>query len=440
MTSVKGTYKDCGQAGKYSLILECTGPGCSGFVTFPNMQCVDSDDCMHCTNNVLCDQSNLTSSFAINVFDSQAILRENLDIGRSSFLLIDHGLGNVSVIEETHDDKTVMERVNVDHRSLRETKENSRNVFTKRQKSEGRRQVHGISKVMLTVIVLMSMFTSVAYAQPAPTQVSRDIQAAVPPQLQSLVLGLEQHLCEVDGGLIIEAAAAATTPLFHRYLIQLIGICMSALADIEIATGLAEAAFVVPEVGVPILVLGNFILCEEVVLRAILPGPEADVEMICSQLLHPSSVSSVSSVSSASSISTTPQPTCGNPNAAQICKTQGCCDIDCDNLPNGFIQSGTGGVTCPIVPARRCCLGTNGCSYYCNTPPTNTAPASVDCACVGRVCENAITSVSTLTDCGAACYNPLPDLKCVENVLKMCRYTRIHNAHFLHQRKCVRNV
>jgi hypothetical protein len=102
---------------------------------------------------------------------------------------------------------------------------------------------------------------------------------------------------------------------------------------------------------------------------------------------------------------------CANPNAAQICQTQGCCTYDCGNLPSGFTQSGTLGVTCPMDPTQRCCLGTNGCGYYCTTP-VRPPPSGTDCLCVAAACESAVTSASSATDCGANCYG-----QCIANAL-----------------------
>lgn len=103
--------------------------------------------------------------------------------------------------------------------------------------------------------------------------------------------------------------------------------------------------------------------------------------------------------------------TCASPDAAQICQIQGCCDFNCDNLPSGFTQAGTLGVTCPMIPTQRCCIGTTGCGYYCSTP-IRSPPAGIDCSCVASACESAINSASSATDCGANCY-----AECIANVL-----------------------
>lgn len=106
-------------------------------------------------------------------------------------------------------------------------------------------------------------------------------------------------------------------------------------------------------------------------------------------------------------------PTCKNANAATICQSQGCCDYDCDNLPNGFVQSGVNGVTCQQLPSQRCCLGTNGCGYYCTSPPPSSpCVQNTDCACVGSACREAITSVSSATDCYGNCF-----AECIGNAL-----------------------
>jgi hypothetical protein len=59
---------------------------------------------------------------------------------------------------------------------------------------------------------------------------------------------------------------------------------------------------------------------------------------------------------------------CLDPTVAPICQSQGCCDYDCDNLPNGWVQWGLPGVNCRKLESQRCCLGTNGCGYYCKNP------------------------------------------------------------------------
>ena len=131
---------------------------------------------------------------------------------------------------------------------------------------------------------------------------------------------------------------------------------------------------------------------------------------VLSQNVQPPSNPTTNPINNATTNPVNNATTCANPNAAQICQTQGCCNYDCDNLPSGFTQSGTLGVTCPNNSTQRCCMGINGCGYYCNSPVPPLQGA--DCVCVATACESAIRNASSATDCGGNCY-----AQCIANAL-----------------------
>lgn len=275
-------------------------------------------------------------------------------------------------------------------------------------------RARGLSRLMLFFFFVMTVFTSSVHAQ-SPQQILTNIEQSAPSIIRPILPNLEQIICQAAATQLQNGLIQYGNPEFWAIIIELRVICMETVWELEIATGIAEVAALGGEFGEGALLWIDLQQCSHIVNQLLLPGPAAAENMACSQVLSGLHSPSPSVPTPVVSPSIMPTPaTCRNPNAAQICQTQGCCDFDCDNLPPGFTQSGTNGVTCPMVATQRCCLGTNGCGYYCSTPPpaTHPSPPGTDCACVGRICENAITSVSSATDCGANCY-----MQCIANAL-----------------------
>jgi len=259
----------------------------------------------------------------------------------------------------------------------------------------------------------MAVFTSSGYAQ-SPQQILTNIEQSAPPIIRPILPNLEQIICQAAATKLQNGLIQYGNPEFWAIIFELRVVCMETVWELEIATGIAEVAALGGDFGEGVLQFIDLHQCSHIVNQLLLPGPAAAENMACSQVLSGLHTPPPPVTPPVTPPPVTPPASCQNPNAAQICQTQGCCDFDCDNLPAGFTQSGTNGVTCPMVATQRCCLGTNGCGYYCSTstPATLPSPPGTDCACVGRICENAITSVSSATDCGADCY-----LQCIANAL-----------------------
>jgi hypothetical protein len=282
MTAANGTYTDCGPAKNFSLVFDCTGPGCTGFQTFPNLRCVNITNSMslHCTNDIICESSNFTSVFSVKADNSTANVTENIALGNSQIVFTENSMQNASFTNNTSPSSTA-------------------------KSSGGSSRGPYMSKLTLFFILLLTMMASSVHAQAvSPLQTESNIQASIPAAFQPILSAVEQKLCTyaatlfVEGGVIV-AGGEELAPLLAKLKVM----CENAMWEVEISTGVAEAALAVPwGAGIIALGLTDFIACNQIVNKILLPQLETGEDSFCSMILSQSSSAATPSSSAALSL------------------------------------------------------------------------------------------------------------------------------------------
>lgn len=283
MTTANGTYTDCGPGKSFSLTIDCFGSGCSGLQTFPGLTCTNSSDSLsvHCNNNVVCDSpANFTSAFTLKGDNSTANVTENVKTFGSEFLFTEDSEGNATYVNQTSSNPTPKSGASISLPRVR-------------------------SKFIIVFFAFMATCISSGFAQSTPVQ---SLQAALPPFFGSILQAAEAQICQAAAGFAEGGAIQFTDPPVAAALAQLKKICEDALWEIEISTGVAEAALSVPlGAGILALGLGDIVACNKLITDIFLPAEGPVNNAICSAVLSHTTTSTTSTTQSLSTVSTSPQ-------------------------------------------------------------------------------------------------------------------------------------
>jgi hypothetical protein len=302
---------------------------------------------VHCTNDIVCDNSNFTSVFSIKADNSTANVTEKVALGNSQILFTENSMQNASFTNETSPNSTA-------------------------KSGSGYSRGPYMSKLTLIFILILTMMASGSHAQSVSIlqSESSNIEASIPAVFQPILNAAEQKLCTYAATLFVEGGAivAGSEELFPL-LAQLKIMCEDAMWEVEISTGVAEAALAVP-FGAGIIALGltDFIACNQIVNKILLPQLESAEDSFCSSILSQStstssttstpvsssssSTSSSTSISSSTSTSSSASPSPENtpPSSALV-------------LPTGSALSQDPCVSCMLSLYA---LGVEGLAQQCN--------------------------------------------------------------------------
>lgn len=278
MTTANGTYADCGPGRSFSLTIDCFGPGCSGLQTFPGLTCTNSSSdslSVQCNNNVVCDSpANFTSAFTLKGDNSTANVTENVKTFGSEFVFTEDSEANATYVNET-----------------------SSNPPAKSGASISLPRLH--SKFMIVFFAFMATCISSGFAQSTPLQ---SLEASLPQVFGSIIQAAEVPICHAAAGLVEGGVIQLTDPAVADALAQLKIICENALWEIEISTGIAEAALAVPlGAGILAIGLGDFLACNKLITEIFLPSEGPLNNAICSAILSNPTTSTTSASPPASS-------------------------------------------------------------------------------------------------------------------------------------------
>ena len=98
MTTLNGTYADCGYGKDFSIALWCSGVNCAAISDFPWMKCTNSSNTFHCTNGVDCSgaAANFTSVFTFLQADVNVSSSQQVSIDGKQFVVSQDTSGTVS--------------------------------------------------------------------------------------------------------------------------------------------------------------------------------------------------------------------------------------------------------------------------------------------------------------------------------------------------------
>jgi hypothetical protein len=285
MTSMNGTYIDCGYGKDFSIVIACTGPGCEALQTFPVLQCNNNtaDTGMQCSNGVTCaGATNYTSLFSLTQSEQpnqNLSLVQNITIGDRQFILTDDGRGNASY-------------VNV---SASTTSGSAPKSGTSSQRSS-------LSKLFLCVVIIMNVLVGPAAAALCIPGLSNLI-SELPPFFTNYVEGKAQELCEGKGNAIAVAVTVGETE-FNLAIADLTVDCMEIMSSGELPAILADPIIAAA------LEIGNLIICSKLSEAILFGAVERGVSLGCSAAVSAlansgCTQSTTTTTSSSSSSSTT---------------------------------------------------------------------------------------------------------------------------------------
>jgi hypothetical protein len=163
------------------------------------------------------------------------------------------------------------------------------------------------SSFTLFFIVFLTILAGGAHAQSVPVlQTESNVQASLPAAFGPILQAAEPLMCKSAATLVGEGAVAIAEEDLAPLLAELKVTCENVMWEIEISTGVAEAALVVPfGAGMIALAAADFIACNQIINHFLLPELERAEDSVCSMILSQSTSTTSSSVSSSTSTSTT---------------------------------------------------------------------------------------------------------------------------------------
>jgi hypothetical protein len=235
MSSANGTFVDCGYGQGYQLTILCQGPACYQYQSFPSLKCENkttgADQTLSCTNNVVCESSNLTSTFVVSMpAGSNVSVTQQLNIFGHGVLLNVAPNGTVSYTNDTTSPTATPTSTPSAPGSSSSSKNSSTPLASIRPKIK--------TLVALMVFSLVFLPVSLATCIPGLSQIGQDF----PPGFSELLGQFSEKTCELGADKIIEAASKANV------------VTWQAVADltVECLEGLGVAELAVPALGVAV--------------------------------------------------------------------------------------------------------------------------------------------------------------------------------------------
>jgi hypothetical protein len=312
MTIVYGIYADCGLDGGFGLELNCTGDGCGEFQTFPTLKCTNSSNSAggittSCNNGVTCQDTNLTSSFAIFGSGANYSLQANQTVFGTPFQLTLLSNNTFTVVNETASPVSS---------AAPTTSPGSKNdASLQRAPHFGR-----IFKLMLVWLFTWMMFQpALAGCIPGISNLAN----SVPPYFRNFVENIMGRACNAGVDIIINKVGQASGSEYWAFFEEVQATCIEAVTE-------ADLPLLGIEIGTnPLVAVGTELViayvCNKFAMTLLLGGLEKTGQIACGDILSAFSSEAASQcstsapspipapVSSIHASSSTPSPSVASP-------------------------------------------------------------------------------------------------------------------------------